>query len=383
MNEQEPKIQEILALCSRDQEHETMQIALTCAVEGLHNWAGLIHEAELHGVAPLIYKHLININTKIPQQHKQVLQGLYLRHRRANTIRKKALREMLITLNQAQIGVLLIKGSALCNLLYSDIGLRPMRDIDILVRKEEAPAAEALLIEQGYHQEPYSHIPDGHYHLDPLLKQVGGMEVNVEIHHNLLPFLPGYPLRPFDDLLSAAISFNLDGVQAMSLGYEDMLWYVYQHGFGMPLSYGTFRFMHAADLITLVEKQLDQIDWLSIQTKHPQITNILTALHYVSPWSDRVLKTLKLPVGKKPNGVGKPFTGWPCRHIRDLQGESLFSLIKETLLPPTWWLYIHYGRGPGFSQLRTLIWDHPRNVFWWFRIYWPLFRESHLNFSKK
>jgi len=102
------------------------------------------------------------------------------------------------------------------------------------------------------------------------------MEINIEIHHNLLPLLPGFPLRPLESLIGATIPFELDGVQALSLGYEDMLWHLYQHGFGMPLSYGAFRFMHAADMITLVEKELEQIDWQTVHTEHPKITNILT-----------------------------------------------------------------------------------------------------------
>ena len=383
METQQQKTRSILSLCGRDNEHDAMQAALSQSLQGFHDWAKLIQEAEHHGMAPLVYKHLNTIGAKIPQSQKQILQSLYLRHRRANTIRKEALKEVLIAFKQADIESLLIKGSVLCNLVYSDSGLRPMRDIDILVRGDDAPTAEALLIDMGYKSQIRLDIPDGHYHLVPLVKQVGGMEINIEIHHNLLPFLPGFPLRPLESLIGAAIPFELDGVQALSLGYEDMLWYLYQHGFGMPLSYGAFRFMHAADMTTLVEKELEQIDWQTMRTEHPEITNILTALHYLSPWSERVLKALKLPVGRKPNGVGQAFAGWPCRHLRDLKGENRFSLIKETLLPPEWWLHIHYGITPGLSQIRVLLWEHPRNLFWWLRIYWPMFRKNHLSFKSK
>jgi len=382
MCEQQQTVRSIIALCARDQDNEGMQTALSQLLHKFRDWTTLIQEAEHHGMAPLLNKHLAKVDAQIPRPHKLVLQGLYLRHRRANTIRREAIVEMLVAFKKAHIDIMLIKGSALCNLVYSDSELRPMRDIDILVRGDDAPAAETLLIEMGYQSEIREDIPDGHYHLVPLIKQVGGMEINIEIHHNLLPFLPGFPLRPLESLMDTAIPFNLDGVQALSIGYEEMLWYIYQHGFGMPLSYSSFRFMHAADMITLVEKELGQIDWQIVRAEHPKISNILVALHYLSPWSERVLEALHLPIGKPPKGVGKAYAGWPCRHIRDLKGEGLLFLLKETLLPAAWWLHLYYGAKPGLSQLRTLVWSHPHNVFWWFRIYWPFLQKNQLNFFR-
>ncbi len=93
MSTQQQKTRSILALCVRDNEHESMQTALSQSLHGFHDWAELIQEAEHHGMAPLLNKHLSKIGAKIPQQHQLVLQSLYLRHRRANTIRKAALLE--------------------------------------------------------------------------------------------------------------------------------------------------------------------------------------------------------------------------------------------------------------------------------------------------
>jgi len=57
--------------------------------------------------------------------------------------------KMLVAFQEAHIDSMLIKDSAPCNQVYSDSGLRPMRDIDILVRGDDVPAAETLLIENG------------------------------------------------------------------------------------------------------------------------------------------------------------------------------------------------------------------------------------------
>ncbi len=46
---------------------------------------------------------------------------------------------------------LLLKGAALASVHYQDPGVRPMADLDILVRPRDVEAATRLLAEQGYH----------------------------------------------------------------------------------------------------------------------------------------------------------------------------------------------------------------------------------------
>lgn len=376
MKSQAQVIQEILAHCSRDIEHEIMQTSLSHLLIELHDWETLINQAEHHGLAPLLYKHLSGIETLIPRDYKHKLQGLYLRHRQANTIRNKAIVEILNLFQRSNIDVLLIKGSALSNFLYSSNAMRPMRDIDILVRKEDANTAQQTLLKNGYQAEPHSHIPEGHHHLDPVIKKIDGMNIQIEIHHNLLPFLKGYETRSFNELLGDATQFKVNNVDALTLGLEDMLWYLYQHGLGMPITFGAFRFIHAADIITLVEKEINQINWDALDTVHPQIYNILSALHHLSPWSKKVITTLNLKVKQAPKGVGKPFTGWPARHLKEIHNENLPSFLSETFFPPQWWRQVYYGRPQGFSQLFTLFWDHPRNLMLWFKFYWPSFKNN-------
>ena len=131
-------IRTILALCSRDFGHDVMysrldQALVSFQVQGF-SWDYLIHEAEKQGVAPLLYTHISSLDCKIPDSARRLLQSLYLRNRRSNTIRNKAVVEIISAYEVEKIDALLVKGIALCNFAYSEIGLRPMRDLDILVK---------------------------------------------------------------------------------------------------------------------------------------------------------------------------------------------------------------------------------------------------------
>lgn len=367
---------EILGLCAREQGHAAMRDRLAAALDGFTDWEALISLAERHSMAPLLHRHLNEAGVVPPLEHRRSLQALALRHRHADTVRREALKEILTAFQRAGMPILLFKGAALARMAYSDGGLRPMRDLDILVRGADAPEAENLLKAIGYQPEVRFDIPDGHYHLVPLRKKLGGLHVHVEPHHNLLPFLPGYPLWPLDALIDTTQVFEIDGIPAKTLGREDLLWHVYLHGFAMPLTYEPFRFIHAADMVTLVEKELETMDWAHLRAERPRLLNALGALHHLSPWPGHVLEKLGIPLGRKPGGLGRPYEGWPRRHLRELGKESRLALLKATLLPPAWWLRMHYGAGPGFALFRALLWEHPRAVFWWLRLYWPHFRST-------
>jgi len=62
----------------------------------------------------------------------------------------KSLYEVLEIFHKAGIKVILFKGSHLAQFVYQDIGVRPMGDIDVLVKKGDLQKAEELLLQMGY-----------------------------------------------------------------------------------------------------------------------------------------------------------------------------------------------------------------------------------------
>jgi hypothetical protein len=74
----------------------------------------------------------------------------YLSNFLANEKTFKKLSDVLRVFNEKGIKAMLLKGSHLAPFVYQDIGLRTMCDIDILVKKQDLPRVEELLLKAGY-----------------------------------------------------------------------------------------------------------------------------------------------------------------------------------------------------------------------------------------
>ena len=113
------------------------------------DWQDMLTRAEAQGIAPLLHWHLQPLDTGIPAQFRRGIRLLYLRHQHTAGAYARVLREVLDLLGQAGIEALVLKGAALRHTVYPEIGLRPMRDIDLLLNRDQAQPAQDLLKGQG------------------------------------------------------------------------------------------------------------------------------------------------------------------------------------------------------------------------------------------
>jgi hypothetical protein len=140
------------------------QLLLTCARRSLNqqdvakaqsfiasgiDWNLLCHQAEKHGVLPLLFHHLQgNFPEAIPNQeeHKQRCFK--------DTVHKlfwsSTLLQVLHALETAGIRALGYKGPVLAAALYGDVALREMSDLDILVDPGRLAVAREVLLSLGY-----------------------------------------------------------------------------------------------------------------------------------------------------------------------------------------------------------------------------------------
>ncbi len=88
-----------------------------------------------------------------------------------------------------KIPVILLKGAALAPLVYRGIALRPMADLDLLIRRSDLSSAEGALCQLGYvPDEAYQSrewYEQHHHHLVPYVARDGS--ATVELHHHCVP----------------------------------------------------------------------------------------------------------------------------------------------------------------------------------------------------
>jgi hypothetical protein len=360
------QIEWILGLCASYSTQPSIQRDLEDACRVFTHWNSLVTLAEYHGLGPLLHTRLAAAAVSVPADTSRALKGLYIRHRHANSVRSRVLAEILRAYAAAGIDTLVLKGAALAFLVYSSPGLRPMRDLDLLVREADARRAQQILLELGFDTSPdRSHIltPE-HPHLEVARRWDEGMKISVEVHFRLYPRSIHYPPHGFEDLVREAVSFRVDSVKANTLGVEDMLGHVVRHACGPPLLGTPLRFIHLCDVIGLVDKFANTMDWPKLIRRYPHAGRILPLLNVSTDLRQQGVGRIPCAGDNIWRTMFQDYQGWPRMPVADLGNNKTW--VKETFFPGEWWVRLFYGTGGHGSWLWHRWVRHPLHVLEWF-----------------
>lgn len=116
------------------------------------DWQEILKSANWHGIEPLLYHSLKNIpeSDYIPKDIMSKLKNSFYMSAASNMAIYDELRMVLEEFRKKSIHTIVIKGAALAKTIYTNIALRPMIDIDLLVKKEQLIHAEEVLKGLGY-----------------------------------------------------------------------------------------------------------------------------------------------------------------------------------------------------------------------------------------
>ena len=314
-------------------------------------------------MGPLLYLHARQASFDLTPSVKTSLQALYLRHRRASLVRSQTLAEILSAFEAEGIDTLVLKGAALAHTVYAEPGLRPMRDMDLLVRESAAVRAQQVLIESGFDAPPGSEVSDRHKHLPPATRRTQDMMISVEVHHDLNEPYMGRCQVDFDRLHQNRIPFEVDGVLAYTLGPNDMLTHLCQHGTYLlePL-----KLIWCADIIGVVDRFVDDIDWPWFRQNLPWVLPTVAMFGCLVPLSAAVQEQMGAMRRTGSQDIGEDFDGWPRVSWKRLKSRGWSHAFRDTFFPGEWWLRLYYG----VALDRPIFWTrwmrHP-----WLILTWP------------
>lgn len=194
-----------------------------------------------HGVASLLHRVLqsggalaelpVPVRARIEQERRAT--GF------VNLRRLGEFQRIARALRGRDIPVIALKGLHLAELVYRDISLRPMSDMDLLVPRSERRRALATLQMQGYEAEAQAPafdfegdnsdaieaMLDGKYHLSLAHRQLG---TTVEIHWALAD--PRHPYSPpLEDIWRSAIPARIGDADMLVMSPEFLLLHVCAH----------------------------------------------------------------------------------------------------------------------------------------------------------
>ncbi|HVB38956.1 MAG TPA: nucleotidyltransferase family protein [Vicinamibacterales bacterium] len=322
----------LLALCTQRPGHPAVSGRLRSALAALPPGSGLVEGAERHGLVPLLFAHVRSAGAVVTPSVVARLFGRHMQQAHAAAVRTRLVRDAVQALAQADVPLLVLKGAALARLVYADPALRPMRDVDLLVRPRDARRAYEVLQCLGFAPIGTAVAP-GHHHLEGLAKTEDGATIAIELHHELLARTPFVASMAFDDLLPASQTFEWAGLTLRTLGREDMLWHVYAHAFVVNTLCPGARLISVADLVHATEEWVDVLDWDLLRERYARMVRALPLVQELTPWSARVNETLRIRSRRPVSGV----------HAVSSSVHWSAALSRDVLWPPEWWFRMRYG----------------------------------------
>jgi hypothetical protein len=231
-----------------------------------HEWDIAILESVRQGVAPLLFRRVqvAGQSAAVPVEATRRLRQLALMSAAKNLRLYRELAEVLGVLRGVGIDVIVLKGAYLAQAIYKDLALRPMADVDLLVKKADLERTEAILAAMGYAPFHGPHRDEDFLncqHLHPLAR-AGGPPI--EIHWTIES-----PTEPFaidiEGLWERACPARVADVDVLVLSPEDLLLHLCLHTtFHHRLALGL---RGCWDLFEMIRQCQEPIDWKQLQSR--------------------------------------------------------------------------------------------------------------------
>jgi len=222
---------ELLLLAVRPDLPPLLEGRLRAHLEAGPRWDRLLAWGERLGALPLLHHRLAALTAPVPPEALAALARAYT----ATSLRSLRLFGLLgriLARAEAEgLDVLCLKGAALAQELYGDAGLRPMGDLDLLVRREDVGPVERLLEGLGGYLSPDGQRREGAVRQTVLAEVGHGLAwwfppiCRVELHQQVLAG-PGAEAGQVQERIWAASRVR-EGRRV--LGPEDQVLHLAEH----------------------------------------------------------------------------------------------------------------------------------------------------------
>jgi hypothetical protein len=217
--------------------------------------------ADYHRLAPLLFKRLKENEARacVPTDAWERLRLAYFASADRNRRFYLQLRPLLAGLRTAGIPVIVLKGAYLAEAVYGDVALRPMGDVDLMVRSADLPRAQAILLDMAdVHEQPQDieSLRRKTHHLPRAL--IRGL--TIEIH-----WAVASPTGPFRvdaaGLWDRARPATTAGVEVLALSPEDLLVHLCLH---FSRQHGLAWLRLLCDTAETILRFRGEMDWMRV-----------------------------------------------------------------------------------------------------------------------
>ena len=281
--------EQLLLYCATTHMDEKKDCAVRALFDKNLDWDYILGVNPLSPIIPLLFYNLKKITGKngISSSVVDVLRASYVAVLRKNIAIYRELHGVLAELQNGGIPVILLKGVALAEIVYPDVALRPMSDIDILVKKADLHSAVAVLSKLGYTSlHPDNNFYEGHHHIVPYRRKYDkrGNFFTIEIHHNVVPAPLMFRIDA-DYLWEDTQTFRAGGIDALALSAERMLLHLCLH-------LSTTSFINGIRILVDISETIryygEKLDWHSFVKKSNEF-GVGSSVYYPLWWAREII----------------------------------------------------------------------------------------------
>ncbi len=259
----EESMTQFLRLCLRGRWDPTaLEVARALGARSDLDGDALRKVAYVEGVAPLLY-HIVRGQDLLPLPVKEDLRLAYYYNAGRNLLLLHKLEDAVGHLTAEGVPVILLKGAALAEAVYRKAAVRPMEDLDLLVRREHVSTALRVLSALGY-EPAHAEFRAGYvvtYRNEVMLVKPGEVNVPIEIHWSLFSPLYYQHAVPINWFWQTALPASVGDVPTWILGPEAQVLHLCSHMLLHHGHGGEPRLLWLHDVAEVITFYQEQIDW--------------------------------------------------------------------------------------------------------------------------
>lgn len=227
--------------------------------------ASVLAVARNNGISQKLYtilkklqdNKILKFKTKSESDFLNALRNDYLHTAAKNTLLYAEFKKAINAFRDKKIEVLAMKGVALAELIYKDIGVRAMSDIDLLIKKQDIEKADNALKKIGYtavDQSPFDGMesPDN-YLTTRDYRSENPMHPSFHIHwHMVNSSIPApYSSRiDMDGIWEEAVPVEIADVPALAMAPHHFLMHLAEHA--MRATHSASKLIYLVDIASLI-----------------------------------------------------------------------------------------------------------------------------------
>lgn len=236
------------------------------ANNALNSINSMNYENPINSSEPSTYLNPYYFNSSIlslPNNVKKKLRSHYYSSFRRNMLLLDELDRVLKAFNEAGIEVIVLKGAALAQTVYPDIALRPMGDVDLLIRERDSNRIRKLLYVRGYELQTIARYSKDYirgytFHLPALRQRIQGF--NLDLHWD---FVVKPSTIDIDDIWKSATTKKVANITIFQMFLEDLLLYLCWHSSKHLFA----RLIWLCDISQIIRVYGGRINWKSLIEK--------------------------------------------------------------------------------------------------------------------